>query len=570
MSPKSSKRSKRPLLPQVLCGLLLSFTVFLFAPIEMYILNGANFWFQLKDFVPFFLLLFAVSFLMIEGVYLLFRKLPYAIYLLLLALLFSITFCIYLQGNYLCLNNDALTAEAPVWKDMLIPMLGNLLIWGSIIVGSIIFILLKPKIFTRIISAVCALVMIMEGSALAVLLINNTQNKELTNIYCSDAEQYTYSQNGDVIVYMIDTYDVRLFNRMLEEDPEYAETFRDFTYYRNASCSYPLTESSFMSFITGINCYNEESFFHYTRRAFEESPFFPKLLENGLTVQIYGAPTGIFSSKQLSQVSNLRNRESSVRSYKAFTTAMMRMVGYRYAPQALQPFLLTEFVDAFTECQLYPYGIEKQSSTNNLKFLQNMKELGITVDNARRFFKFYALNGAHHPFEMDRYAQQVPSGSVDNYEQSLGCTLVLREAFDALKQNGVYDKSTIIVMADHGINSDFRAGICSPIFLVKYPNESNFSEMRVSDAPVQLLDFQATVLCGVGIDYEAFGTPVQLWEGTESRERYLMTYTYRIPSGYDFYLDELTEYAVPANAADLDQYVLTGRTFNAEDSGSSD
>lgn len=561
MSPKTAKSKTRPMLPQVLCGLLLSFTLFVFAPIEMYILNSANFWFQFKDFVPVFLALFAAAFIVVEAVYLLFRKLPYAVYLMLLALLFGCTLCLYLQGNYLCMSNEVLFAEDPVWQDLLIPMLGNLLIWAAVILGSMAFILIKPKVFTKIISALCALVLVMESSALAVLLMTNTQDKESTNIYCSEAEQHTYSQNGDVLVFMVDTWDVRLFNRMLEEEPEYTETFRDFTYYRNASSSYPFSDPSFASFMTGINCYNEEPFYPYTRRAFRSSQFFPELIQNGLTVQVFGAPTGIFSSEQLPQVANLRYRESSVLSYSSFINTMMRMVGYRYAPQAIQPFLLKDYIAAFAECQYYPNDAESEALVDDFRYIQRFRELGVTVDNSRRFFKYQGLLGAHNPRTMNRYGEKVPYNSVDRYEQSLGCTLLLREVFESLKEKGVYDPATIIVMADHGINNDERNGICSPALLVKYPHESGFDQMRISDAPVELLDMRATALFGAGLDHEAFGSPVQAWEGIENRERYLMTFAYSEPSGYDFWLGDLTEHAVPADASDLNSYIPTGRVF---------
>lgn len=111
-----------------------------------------------------FLALFAAAFVVAELVFLLLRRLPYALYMLMLALLFGLTVALYLQGNYLCLNNDVLGGGMPQWNAMARDMLVNLAIWAGILLISVSFMLLKPKLFLKAVSFVNALILVMEGS----------------------------------------------------------------------------------------------------------------------------------------------------------------------------------------------------------------------------------------------------------------------------------------------------------------------------------------------------------------------------------------------------------------------
>ncbi len=555
MSKQARAGKGRPVLPQLLCGLALCFTMLIFAPVEMVTLNNINFWFGVKDLLPLFIVLFLIAFAAVEIAYALLRKLPYSLWLLSLALLFGGTVCVYVQGTYLCMASEALTSGDPVWREMRGEMFVNAAIWAAVLLGSTALSLAKPKLFLKVVPAVSALILVMEGTALVSLLLGGGYNSDINYVYCSDEEELTFSDNGDVIMIMLDTFDARLMDRALEENPDYADVFEDFTYYRNTSSSTMLTDSSFASFMTGEVADNSEPFFLYCRRAFEESRFLPALKDAGMAVQLYAAPDGMFSVDQMEQVDNLRIRASHVADQKAFVKEMLCMLGYRYLPTMMQPFMLQDYTNNFAKMQEMDYRGVFQSTSSNPAFIGKLRSDGVTVDGSRRFFKFFLLHGAHKPTQMDRYMQE--TDQADQYEELLGCFAMLRELFDRLEEKGVYDKATVIVFGDHGINDDWRKGVSNPAMLVKYPGETG--PMRTSMAPTALLDLRATALCGAGIGYEDFGTPAHLWEGTEHRDRTLLTYQYDVPSSYKFYLDDMTEYAVPDDATDLDGYVPTGR-----------
>lgn len=554
------KRGQLPVVPTVLCNFALCFTLLVFAPIDMYSLNSSNFWFTLSDFVPAFLVLFAISFAILQLVCILIGFLPEKINLILLTCIGWLMLSTYIQGNYLCMTNSVLSGGALQWNTMLRSAGFNALIWGSILLVLACIMMLKPTFFKKMISWLAGLVLIMEGTSLIATLINQSGVDTSSNyIYYGSDDEFTCSQNGDALVFMVDTLDTRLFDRIMEENPEFLEELDGFTYYRNASSSYRKTDPSFISILTGHLCRNEEPFFSDAAKAFAESAFLPKLNENSLTVNVYGGPYGLFTAETMTQVENLAIDHPEIQPWNGFIKTMLRMVGYRYAPTVFQPFVFGEYADEFEQYKKVQDGLPTNATYTDARYRNSYQRKGITVDNNRRFFKFYAMQGAHTPYNMNRYGETVESGSVDIYEKTLGAFTVLNEIFTGLKENGVYDKATIIILADHG-----DGWTCNPTLLVKYP-ESTIEGIVQSDAPVELLDVRATVFYGLGMPYEEFGTPVHLWEGTTERKRLFYAYDWVKPNGFDFYLSKLTEYEVPADATALDDYLPTGNYYQKEE-----
>jgi len=546
----------KPFLPQFLCSLVLCFTMFVFAPIDMYIMNSSNFWFTLKEFVPMFLVVFVGAFAVTQLLFLALRLLPRAMYLLMLAVLAGVTTGLYLQGNFLCMANEVMGGGEPVWNEMLTSAGINMLIWVAVILVFIGMMVIKPRFFTKFVSFISAMILVMEGTSLTVSLINQAEVDTSSNyIYYGDIDRFTCSQNGDVLVFLVDTLDTRLFDQMREENPEYLTELEGFTYYRNASSSYRKTAPSVVSILTGYLCMNQNPFFTDVNNAFTQGTFLPTMQQNGMTVGIYGGPSGIFNSETMKQVDNLVLNEPEVGNKIVFIKNMMEMIGYRYAPLVLQPYVYGDYRTVFNECKSVPDGGPASTSSQNSSVIKAFRKQGISVDNTRRFFKFWKMQGAHTPFNTDRTGAKVKSGSVDIYEQSLGSFAILNEILVDLKKNDVYDNSTIIIMADHG-----EGWICNPTFLVKYP-DSEIEGLAVSNAPVELLDMRATALYGAGLPYEQEGTPVHMWEGVENRERLYYAYNWAKPEGLDFYLDDLKEFAVPADATDTKGYKPTGNVY---------
>lgn len=550
------RTQKEPWIPQLLIGFLFSFTVFIFAPIDMYLMNYSDFWFTLSSFIPMQLALFAATFLIVELVMTLCRRLPHSLYLMILTLLFALTLGLYVQGNYLNAFNEVLDGGTPQWTAKWKDALVNTAIWGAIFVAAICLLILRPKWITKLVSYTSALMLIMLGASLIISLITTDVDTK-RRVYTSVNEQFVNSTEGDVILLMLDTLDTRLFDRMLQEDPGHLAELEGFTYYRNNGGTYRKTDASITAMMTGQFYYNEKPFWDYTEEAFANSTFFSDLNDNGITVNMYGE-SALLNTDLLPLISNLIRRESYIRSPIAFQNVLFKMVAYRYAPVVMQPYFFDQYAEKFADLEEPIAGKPAEHTLKHTAFSESLAEQGIAIDNSGRYFKYIALQGAHTPYRLDPEGSELPNSDGTMYEQALGAMRHVDKYLIALKESGVYDRSTIIIFADHG----YSHTLGSPTLLVKPVNQRG--ELALSNAPTSLIDLRATVMDAFGLDSEAYGRPVRMWEGVTERERLFYVYDWAKISRGDAYMNPMTEYSIPVDgAADLDRYVKTGNVYSA-------
>lgn len=167
-------------------------------------------------------------------------------------------------------------------------------------------------------------------------------------------------------------------------------------------------------------------------------------------------------------------------------------------------------------------------------------------------FKFIHLNGAHAPFIYDKDANVigVEQGS---YRQSMEASITLAANYiQALKDNGAYDNTALIVMADHGYNGmgekeeDFLRQ--AALLLIKGRNEQH-DTMQISEAPISYEDLQeAYVRLLDGAQSDA----VFDWKEGDTRERRFLEYA---PGSEK----HMVEYLQKGHAQDLTTMVPTGR-----------
>lgn len=119
-----------------------------------------------------------------------------------------------------------------------------------------------------------------------------------------------------------------------------------------------------------------------------------------------------------------------------------------------------------------------------------------------------------------------------------------------LKENGVYDNSVIIVMADHGYGLSYGPrNRQHPVLFVKGKNESH--DYTVSEAPISYDDLQEAFsrLLDGATGEEVFDYK----EGDERKRRYLY---------FEYEHEEiLEEFYQEGYAGDLDTLKATGRKY---------
>ena len=212
------------------------------------------------------------------------------------------------------------------------------------------------------------------------------------------------------------------------------------------------------------------------------------------------------------------------------------------------------------------------------------RDISLTSD--RPTFKFYHLWGAHAPFNLNEHLQITdPIWSRDGYRQTGQAELeITRQLLDALRQHGIYDSSTIVILADHGnpwpwppigvrpaqgmtlqpglfnVRQHVR-GSGLPLMLIKPPHAAG--PMAVSDAPVCSGDLPKTIADLIGLDGEFPGQSMFRISPTASRKRlfrhYMLTQETSVESNF---LPPMSEYEIDGFAWSPASWRPTWRTFD--------
>ena len=106
-----------------------------------------------------------------------------------------------------------------------------------------------------------------------------------------------------------------------------------------------------------------------------------------------------------------------------------------------------------------------------------------------------------------------------------------------MKELGIYDDATIIIMSDHG---RFDDGLAYPTFMLKTPNAQG--SIEISTVCASQKNLHATILACAGLEVPETQTAIfSLTEETDEQRRFLYYPTTHANGGY---LPDMEEYVI--------------------------
>ena len=532
---------------------------FLHAPFEMYLTNTENFWFKLSDFgwsiVYTFGLIFGV--LLLIGFFL-----PKKLRDIYSVIGFAGGLCVYIQGNFINTDLGRLTGNEIIWDDYKTKFIINLIIWGTIIVLALVLYFIFKDKTVKIISFIGTFVLLIQMVTLGTLFINYNGPKVVDDssnfeYAVTDKDLYTVSKDQNVIVMLLDMFDNEFMNRVIEENPKTKETFKDFTFFDNAVGSYSTTCYCVANLLTGNTVNNQGSDFNDSVEvSYENTKMFDELLDNDYLLDIYIAD-GYIPNELRKNSNNYETTQVQVYDYSRLTKMLYRLVGCRFAPDYFKQYYWmngTEFSDLKTlkDSDYNPY------SDDNLNFYNGLVENGLNVTDGKRF-KFIHLIGTHHPYKINSKLEAIPATSSSDQviDTAQGVLKIVSTYIDELKSNGVYDNSTIVLIADHGY---YEPGVLTnPLVMIKRPNTD--MPFTVSQAPVSHYDLHATIMSSINLNNDGkYGKSMFDISPEENRER--IFYQYNLT---EFSVDakfRLIEWTVGSSNNDRKNFRLTGYEYD--------
>ena len=542
MCREGEKPGKEDTLLLIFVCLFFSFTFSLFSPYEIFLLNHNDFSFSFSDFwlitAAFSLVLLAVML----GIGICLRGRIKECYCV---LAFSVTLCGYIQTMFLNGQMYSLVGDNIQWKQSTIVI--NASVWCSVFIGSFLICFLLRKHWKKIFTYLSAAIVIMQGVALLSLLFTQELKTE-KNGYLSEKGMLEVSSEENVVFFIVDYFDGRYMDELLSEEEDFLNPLKGFTYFPNATSTYSRTYPSIPYLLTGEECFFDIQPEEYISSAYEKSIYWEDLVKQGIDIGLYTYEEYLADSAK-TNVSNYVD-EKLRPDWIEVIKCMMKMSAYRSAPYCLKSFFQYDADDINNRIlRSNKEKIEKFHDADDEHFYNELLG-GIMVTDADKVFRFYHLRSCHEDL-----SNPVPYG-----KRSLQ---IIYEYISQLQKLQVYDKTTIIITADHGYSGggdtlDMPHGTAVPLMIVKPKSATEKEDLKISNAPVSHEDLLGTVLAGFECKEKAFPYTVFDFSEGENRERY---YNYSALYSDEEGEVELRKYLVSGDARDWRNYHFTGNVW---------
>lgn len=540
------KNRKTDWLLSICINLFFAFTVILYGPFEIFISNTNDFSFTFKDFW-WMLAIAALLFVIIATLtVMLFKGILYDIVNL---LLFAFPFCCYIQTMFLNGHMRALgNGEISFSKGV---QIGNALIWLVILAMLAAFYFICRKNWKQVVKYAALALTAIQLVALLSMLFTTDVLEEEKNGYLSKRGMFEVSSQKNVVVFILDFFDGRTMQSLLEDDADVLKPLKGFTYFPNATSVHSRTYPSIPYLLTGNMCYFDKEPREYIEESFSGSTFFQSLTDNKISIGLYTYDQFIGNCVK-NDIYNYVKSQVKL-DVKTTVKSMAKIVLYRDMPYFAKNRFLYDIDevnnDVVKEDALA--GEEKYQIFNDEWFADEVKNNEMTVNNNAGSFRFYHLGSCH-------------LGVGDPKPSGLRSLHIVYDYIERLQTAGVYEDTTIIITADHGDSGagdtlDLPQKTAVPIMIVKPAGKGMQDELCVSKAPVSQTDLRATIMKGYGLDTKEYGRDIFEIGEQEKRERYYYyTALYSDSEGEV----ELREYKVDGDAAKQESYHFTGNKWD--------
>ena len=550
-SAEEKKENKRGIMSGALIAFALCFTLFIYAPYELYVTNQLEFWFTAGQMLPYVLGLFAAAFLAILLVLYIARRINEKLYNLVSAACLVALICSWVQGSFLVWDLPPMDGKPVDWGSFPVDRICSIALW--VIVIAAVLVLVKKLGGSRLVKlgsyASLAIAFILAVTLGTVFLTTELSDKSRALI-ATDEDMFTYSEDDNLLILVLDAVDSTAFEQSMARDAHYSEIFSDFTYFRNTVGGYPYSQLSIPLILTGQWYEAQESFADYERAAYASSPLLERLDQEGYRKGLY-----LYDSYSLAAISpdsfeNLTQDQPVPDSALYMCKLMIKMTIIKHAPWDLK-YLGYDLPGRLNESVKYGGdGDLSYFNWSDLAFYNTLKNDSPITSGGEKRFKYIHLEGAHEPHVYDKDFNVLESSP---YRDVIEANFTMLDLFlSQMKQAGVYDNTAIVIMADHGSHNDtdLRTINQNPILLIKGRGERH-DELTVSYAPVSYDDLQQAyqrLLDGEGSD------GVFDWHEGDARARRFLWYEMADNS-------LLTEYEQTGSAEDMTTLKPTGTVY---------
>lgn len=567
----------------------LNLTVLVFAPAQIFYGNVMEFPMVFRELLPMLLGVASVGTLLLTG--LLFALPTPRVRHIAVTVVFGLALAVWIQSNFLLWPYGVLDGRAIDWDAHWRHGLVDAAVWCLVVTGAAVGFRTVRRFAVR---ASVAFVLLQAGAV--AIQARNVPDRWIDHMAFDDSDRFSFSRDKNIIVMVLDTFQSDLFQEMLDEDPSLAETFRGFTYFRNATAGFSGTTPSIPLILTGQYYDNAVPFQAFVKSAFRTNSL-PKVLKDAGFHVSYNHPwfwPSLYADE--STASNTREKTSwNGRVSWPPASHLIKLGLFRSLPQAgkrLLPIPQAVYVpqDDGAAAHLSAAARNTEAGRRTLAAIPWMvgdalffREMALLASAGMPSptFKYYHLQGIHPPLEHDEnlQAQSLAFTRENAKRQAKGLVRLLETLIATLVDRGLYDKTVLIFVGDHGARFDPRLvevesrrrsrpgtvpvatsnSFGLPLVLVKPIGAAE--PLTISDAPVSLADIPRTVTSVLGLPSSLPGKSMLDPVDDAPRARRVLKYESGAQRVAHAYFPVLTEYEVSGFSWLDESWRPTGRQF---------
>lgn len=534
---------------------MFSFTVVFYSTSNMFLLNINEFLYSYPELLPSIVLISAA---LCAVVFACLALLPENKVLeVSIAVVLAMSTLFWAQGNMLVWDYGVLDGRDFDWDSKLLVGILELLIWSTVILLALLY---AKRVSGR--AKLISLTLIVLQSVFFFKLLITVPAVKHSRYIVDKETELNFSSAKNVILLVLDAFNTDAFYNLTREKEHVKDIFEGFIYFPNAVGGFPHTYPSIPLMLTGQYYDNLLPRDDFMRKVFIEGSL-PITLKNA-GYHVYLPPvTNIYLYDDIA--SNLKPK-----SFPLFLLVenpyLMKITLFRYLPHFVKKIIHKDLKHDIAKVHI-DNDIEGYHDLTMIRRIANLSSVTFDIPA----FKYFHMFGLHEPYMLNEKLElrELPENREGQQIQAAGIIRVVEIFLSTLKKLGIYDKTFIIIAADHGkgnpemphnVAGD-NMGYLNPLILIK--PFASAGKMRVSNSPVSHMDIPQTVLKSLDIASDLPGQSMLSVNSDNKRVRRYLSYNWVDNKGWNIkYYPEMKEYHIVGDSWLHSSWQLTGRGFS--------
>ncbi|MBR3988832.1 MAG: sulfatase-like hydrolase/transferase [Clostridia bacterium] len=567
---KKNTMSKSHIIISLLASFAFSFSFFIVGPLGFYFSESNRGFFENNSLyaqmvVPAMIIAAAIFFVIIGAILLLATG---KIHTVMVSVITWLLVCGYLQVLFFNGWTNGLIGDGNETGTMPGAGIPNLIVWlllGVVIIGAPLLTKGKLKkvggIAKMVVVYLLVLVFAMQGAGLLETILNAPEETS-GKAYLSTKNMFSVSKKDNIIVFIVDRFDISYYNEYKAFDSNFFADFDGFTSYTDNISLYARTYPAVTSILTGVENDFSATRTEYLKKAYTEGTFLKDVADAGYDVNLY--TTNFYVYDDANDIGDFVDNKASASDSAKLTnpmglvSAMISYSAYNFGPD-ITKYAVGISTNSFVGLAAQE-GAAELYSHDDAAFYNAFKEAGGLTAKGDKNFSFIHLRGCHSPFNLNENVENVGDGNATSLQQTRAIFKIIKEYIAELKAKGLYEDATIIITGDHASALYDTKDVPSPritSLMVKEKGKSG-TPMVESKAPVCQANLMPTIIksAGIATDTDYGRAYSEIGENEVLTRKYLFEKSIKVNEENQ---DEIVEYEITGPASDFANWQIKER-----------